>query len=262
MRRKAFTLIELLVVVAIIALLIAILLPSLGKARELAKRTTCGTNLHGYGMAIQTYITEFNKPLTSVRASFGGSQPGLFWVYNTNGGQINLEAMMPYMGGGKIDPANVTLPKTWFCPSQGVNQAVVSSDVAQWGWFDMNYSYFAGFDRTPYSTLSNAPDKLWGTVPAPGKVMMADTFFRWNNPGGGSGKPWDYNHGVGGSVANHKGGATFTGTPKIAGNNVLYGDYSVQFKSKYNSPSQFDNPYGGSQPNDSVDSNGGDCTFF
>jgi len=56
----AFTLIELLVVVAIIALLISILLPSLSRAREQARRSVCASNLHQVGIAMPMY-TEDNK---------------------------------------------------------------------------------------------------------------------------------------------------------------------------------------------------------
>ena len=53
--RRAFTLLELLVVVGIIALLIAVLLPSLNRARENANRSKCGTNLHAIGRALTLY---------------------------------------------------------------------------------------------------------------------------------------------------------------------------------------------------------------
>lgn len=59
-RRGGFTLIELLVVVAIIALLISILLPSLSRAREQARRTVCLANLRSFGQASLIYA-EFER---------------------------------------------------------------------------------------------------------------------------------------------------------------------------------------------------------
>jgi len=56
--RKGFTLIELLVVIAIIALLAAILLPSLSRARGLAKGASCLSNQHNIGLALQMYLAD------------------------------------------------------------------------------------------------------------------------------------------------------------------------------------------------------------
>ncbi len=75
--RHAFTLVELLVVISIMALLIAILLPSLRTAREQAKRLVCQTNLHQIAIAWQAYLMENRQVfLQAINANinYGGQQ--------------------------------------------------------------------------------------------------------------------------------------------------------------------------------------------
>ncbi len=57
-KKKSFTLIELLVVVAIIAVLIALLLPVLNQTREISKVTICDSNLKQLGMAVNWYLQD------------------------------------------------------------------------------------------------------------------------------------------------------------------------------------------------------------
>jgi prepilin-type N-terminal cleavage/methylation domain-containing protein len=92
MRRKTgFTLIELLVVVAIIALLIAILIPSLSRAREQARTVKCGANLRQYGVAVRMYLDENDrrfpdafrwlKSSASDYVRVGQTPDGVLWPY-------------------------------------------------------------------------------------------------------------------------------------------------------------------------------------
>jgi len=60
--RRAFTLIELLVVISIIALLVGILLPSLGRARQTAQNIICQNNLRQIGVGIQMYLDDQRDP--------------------------------------------------------------------------------------------------------------------------------------------------------------------------------------------------------
>ncbi|MBI1368711.1 MAG: DUF1559 domain-containing protein [Planctomycetes bacterium] len=79
----AFTLIELLVVVSIITLLIAILLPSLTKARDTARIVHCGANLHQIGIGVTTYSVEYKGYIPPYNG--GGANPFVtYWMWDTS----------------------------------------------------------------------------------------------------------------------------------------------------------------------------------
>ena len=91
--KKAFTLVELLVVVAIIALLVSILLPSLNKAKNLARLIKCQTNLHAVGRAMCMYAADNDGWIPRERSS------------NLPINLLFMTQLSPYLNGPKIDPA-------------------------------------------------------------------------------------------------------------------------------------------------------------
>jgi prepilin-type N-terminal cleavage/methylation domain-containing protein len=128
-RRKGFTLIELLVVVAIIALLISILLPSLARAREITKRAVCASNLRGIGQAMKVYANDNADwyPCTQFQETTGGGDGENGVTYITYLG-ANITVPMSTDLLGFVHPSRSLFmlvidgsctPKQFTCPSAG-----------------------------------------------------------------------------------------------------------------------------------------------
>ncbi len=89
--KKGFTLIELLVVIAIIALLLAILVPSLNKAKEKAREVICRVHLKGIGLGLTIYIDENNNKVYP-------NVPNRFLWYDSAGNYLRPDHPDAYWG--------------------------------------------------------------------------------------------------------------------------------------------------------------------
>jgi prepilin-type N-terminal cleavage/methylation domain-containing protein len=121
-RSRAFTLIELLTVMAIIAMLAAIILPAVIKARERARRAICVSNLRQIGIACQAYAASFNErfPTTALNRDVFAPNPGSSnvwqWVDASDGSDNYLGKAALY-NLTKLFPQFMDDPNIFTCPS-------------------------------------------------------------------------------------------------------------------------------------------------
>ncbi len=137
-QRRGFTLIELLVVVAIISLLVAILLPSLAKAKELARTTVCLTQLRQLGISMDLYRQEGGGYYSSPWPPRGGM----------TGAPHEHDLQSP---AGKLMMTIVEQPGLFFCPANNENRSTESEYLpdppveAMWSTYAFAYAWIGGF---------------------------------------------------------------------------------------------------------------------
>lgn len=173
-KKKAFTLIELLVVIAIIALLISILLPSLSRARELAKRTVCSANLKGIGESAYIYAQDGDVfPMyTQVDQTNAGIMA--LWIGGDRstppppGGPSTTDTPSPTEDMWMLVRANNSTPKQFICPSTADRPDPAQDTTAYYDFLTAaNLSYAYQFQHDPNR-------KPLGTSSEPIFPVMAD----------------------------------------------------------------------------------------
>ena len=107
--KKGFTLIELLVVISIIALLVAILMPALSKAKEQARSTVCLSNLKQWGVIWQMYTDEWSDRFPdyqSFNEQNAGNTPRASWAYCLSKRYEKNAELLTCPSANKIDIPN------------------------------------------------------------------------------------------------------------------------------------------------------------
>lgn len=165
--KKSFTLIELLVVIAIIAILAAMLLPSLGKAKETSKKIACTSNLKQIGLCVTSYIQDSQGWMPQC----GATNP-VFWKYQ----------IVEYSG---IKAANewdkALASKIFRCPSWTIKNTNVAYESG-YGW---NFAYVGDLSQTSNPSVMYVSQNR---IKKPSLTVIAGETTDWTFTGG----DWDY----------------------------------------------------------------------
>ena len=155
-RDRGFTLVELLVVIAIISLLIAMLLPALGKVRQATIKTTCATHIRQLSVGYASYAASNNDWLPQNNITYAGyglstwETFSLFWIKDPLRDELN-------------DNYGLTR-KLWDCPAAIF--PVPGSDV----WPSSTTGPGFSASLTAYSLWAGRTYGNWGTSSAAGVI--------------------------------------------------------------------------------------------
>ena len=132
---NGFTLIELLVVISIIALLVALLLPSLGAAREVARGTVCASNLHQGMLGLLAYTNDHNRYMPY--------KTHIDWPWRRGAWAYNLSPYLGHVGSATLTAAEGDVRRGQAlgadylrCPSEGVSFYTIGAHYSFLGpWY-------------------------------------------------------------------------------------------------------------------------------